>query len=222
MAMSSFLIRGGTVVDGTGAPSRRADVRVRGRIIAEVGPDLSPDGEQELDAAGALVIPGIIETHTHLDGAMWWDPSFDPLPSYGVTTTVFGNCGMSMAPLDGPQRQEVVDLFCFLEDLPLVAFDEEVPWTWATWPEYRAALDSQPTAVNIAGYVGHISLRNYVMGDAAWERTASPAERTAMAQALDDALAAGALGLSTNGFDLDRTLRLVSSRHADDTEYTEL
>ena len=153
---------------------------------------------------------------------MWWDPSFDPLPSYGVTTAVFGNCGMSMAPLDGPQRDEVVDLFCFLEDLPLVAFEQEVPWTWANWAEYRAALDAQPTAANIAGYVGHISLRTFVMGDAAWERPASAAERTAMAKALDEALAAGALGLSTNGFDMDRTLRLVPSRHADDAEYAAL
>ncbi|MCY3889283.1 MAG: amidohydrolase family protein [bacterium] len=220
--MDGLLIRGGTVVDGTGEPARRADVRVRGRTIAEVGLGLVPDGETELDATGALVTPGIIETHTHLDGAMWWDPSFDPLPSYGVTTTVFENCGMSMAPLAGPQRDEVVDLFCFLEDLPLVAFEKEVPWTWATWPEYRIALDTQPTAANIAGYVGHISLRTFVMGDAAWERPAAPAERTAMAQALDEALAAGALGLSTNGFDLDRTLRLVPSRHAGDDEYEAL
>jgi N-acyl-D-amino-acid deacylase len=217
--MADLLVRNGTVVDGTGAPPCAADVRVRGGRIAEVAPGLAPDGEPEIDATGAFVTPGIIETHTHVDGAMWWNPDLDPLPAYGATSVVFGNCGVSVAPLAGTQRDSIVDLFCFLEDLPLVAFEQEVPWRWETWPEYRRAIDAWPTAVNIGGYVGHLSLRTFVMGDDAWERAATEAERTRMAELLDASLTAGALGLSTNLFDKDRTLRPVPSRLADDAEF---
>ena len=125
--MGDVIIRGGTVVDGTGAPGFTADVRVRDGLIAEVGPGLAVDGEQEIDAGGAYVIPGIIDNHTHLDGAMWWDADLDPLPASGNTSMVFGNCGNSIAPLAGDQRDEIVDLLCFLEDLPLEAFERLVP-----------------------------------------------------------------------------------------------
>ncbi len=162
--MDDILIRGGTVVDGTGADAIRADVRVRDGVIAEVGADLATGGEPVVDASGAFVTPGIIDTHTHLDGAMWWNPALDPLPSYGNTSMVFGNCGNSIAPLAGEQRDEIVDLLCFLEDLPLEAFRREVPWTWEDWPEYATALAGQPTTVNVGGYLGHLSLRTYVMG----------------------------------------------------------
>jgi N-acyl-D-amino-acid deacylase len=220
--VGDLLVRGGTVVDGTGAAPFPADVRVRDGRIAEVGPDLAPDGETEVDAVGALVTPGIIETHTHVDGAMWWDPDLDPLPGYGATTVVYGNCGMSVAPMGGPGGAEVLDLFCFLEDLPPEAFAEAVPWTWHSWPEYREAVAAHPTAVNVGGYLGHISLRASVMGLDAWERAATPTEVAEMARVLDEALAHGALGLSTNQFDKDRQLRLVPTRLADDAEYTAL
>src|SRR3954467_6467240 len=160
--MGDVLVRGGTVVDGTGGPAQVADVRVRGGVIVEVAPSLQPDGEQQIDAGGGYVIPGIIDTHTHLDGAMWWNPDLDPLPAYGNTTAVFGYCGNSIAPLAGTQRDEIIDLLCFLEDLPLDAFYEEIPWTWETWPEYMKALASQPTTMNVAGYFGHLALRTYV------------------------------------------------------------
>jgi N-acyl-D-amino-acid deacylase len=216
--MGDVIIRGGTVVDGTGAPGVVADVRVRGGLIAEVGPDLAVDGEQEIDAGGAYVIPGIIDNHTHLDGAMWWDTGLDPLPASGNTSMVFGNCGNSIAPLAGDQRDEIVDLLCFLEDLPLEAFQRLVPWTWERWPEYVAALEGQPTSVHAGGYVGHLALRTYVMGPAAWERAATPEEVQQMCAVLDEGLAVGALGLSLNFFDRDRTLRLVPGFFADDDE----
>jgi N-acyl-D-amino-acid deacylase len=220
--VSNILVRGGTVVDGTGAPGTLADVRVRDGVIVEVAPDLLPDGEPVVDAAGAFVTPGIIDTHTHLDGAMWWNPSLDPLPSHGNTSLVFGNCGNSIAPLAGRQRDEIVDLLCFLEDLPVEAFEREVPWTWEGWPEYARAIAGQPTTVHVGGYLGHLSLRTFVMGAAAWERAAAPAEIERMVAMLDDGLRAGALGLSVNHFDKDRQLRLVPGFFADDDEYLAL
>jgi N-acyl-D-aspartate/D-glutamate deacylase len=216
--VGDLLVQGGTVVDGTGAPARPGDVRVRDGVIVEVGPDLVPDGEQVVDARGAYVTPGIIDTHTHLDGAMWWNPALDPLPAHGNTSLVFGNCGNSIAPLAGSQRDEIVDLLCFLEDLPLEAFHREVPWTWEGWPEYARALAGQPTTVHVGGYLGHLSLRTFVLGDGAWERPATPDEVARMAVLLDDGLGAGALGLSLNHFDKDRRLRPVPGFFADDTE----
>jgi N-acyl-D-aspartate/D-glutamate deacylase len=220
--MHDILIRGGTVVDGTGADERRADVRVRDGVITEVAPDLELDGELVVDASGAYVTPGIIDTHTHLDGAMWWNPALDPLPSYGNTSMVFGNCGNSIAPLAGAQRDEIVDLLCFLEDLPLEAFRREVPWTWEQWPEYADALTGQPTTVHVGGYLGHLALRTYVMGEDAWTRAATADEVARMASLLDDGLRAGAMGLSVNHFDKDRALRPVPGYFADDDEYRAL
>ncbi|HEX7096781.1 MAG TPA: amidohydrolase family protein, partial [Acidimicrobiales bacterium] len=220
--MGDVLVRGGTVVDGTGAPARPADVRVRDGVIVEVDERLRPDGELEIDASGAYVIPGIIDTHTHIDGAMWWNPDLDPLPAYGNTSAVFGYCGNSIAPLQGPQRDEIIDLLCFLEDLPLEAFHREIPWSWERWPDYTKALATQPTALNVGGYLGHLALRTYVMGDAAWERAATDDEIRRMCELLDEGLRHGALGLSANHFDKDRKLRLVPGFHADDKEYDAL
>ena len=224
--MSNLLITGGTVVDGTGAPAYPADVRVRDGIITEIGvgltPDLDTSDDLVIDASGAYVIPGIIDTHTHVDGAMWWNPDLDPLPAYGNTTAVFGYCGNSIAPLAGDQRDEIVDLLCFLEDLPLEAFHRELPWTWERWPDYQLAINGQPTAVNVAGYLGHLSLRTYVMGPAAWERAATSAEIQRMCALLDEALRGGALGLSANHFDRDRKLRPVPGFFADDAEFEAL
>lgn len=119
--MADLLIRGGTVVDGTGAAGFRADVRVQGDTIAEVGPNLKPRGERIVEADGCYVTPGFIEAHTHYDGTMWWQPDLDPLPGYGVTTTIMGNCGFSAAPVspDPEARREMVKIFSFFEDIPI-------------------------------------------------------------------------------------------------------
>jgi len=220
--VGDILVTGGNVVDGTGAPAYRADVRVTDGVISEIGPGLTPRGELVIDASGGVVAPGIIDTHTHLDGAMWWDPDLDPLPASGNTACVFGNCGNSIAPLDGPQRDEIVDLLCFLEDLPPEAFHRLIPWTWTTWPEYMDALASQPTSVHVGGYLGHLALRTYVMGHAAWERAATTDEIDRMRAVLDEGLRAGALGLSMNCFDKDRALRPVPGFFATDEEYRAL
>jgi N-acyl-D-aspartate/D-glutamate deacylase len=108
--MSDLIVRGGTVVDGTGGPSRAADVRVRDGVIVEVAPDLAPDGEHEIDARGAVVAPGFVDSHTHYDIEMFWDPSLDPLPGHGITTIVMGNCGLGIAPVAPEVRDDIVDL----------------------------------------------------------------------------------------------------------------
>ena len=125
-----LLLRGGTVVDGTGGPAHAADVRVRSGRIAEVGPGLRPDGEPELDASGALVTPGFIDAHTHLDPQLFWDPACDPNPQHGVTTALVGNCSLTLFPVVDEQRAAIADMFAFVEDVPTGALDVHVPWTW--------------------------------------------------------------------------------------------
>jgi N-acyl-D-aspartate/D-glutamate deacylase len=213
--MSKLIVRGGTVVDGTGAPGRAADVRVRDGVIVEVAPGLAPDGEREVDARGAVVTPGLIDSHTHYDIEMFWDPTLDPLPVYGITTIVMGNCGLGIAPVSPEVRDDIVDLLCFIEELPPVLSDISVPWGWSSWSEYAECAREQATAVQPFAYTAHNALRASVMGHEAWERAATTEEVTAMAVLLDDALGAGALGMSSNWFDTDRQRRLVPSRLSD-------
>jgi N-acyl-D-amino-acid deacylase len=223
--MSDMLIRNGTVVDGTGAPGFGADVRIRDGVIAEVGQRLAAQGEREFDASGCIVSPGFIESHTHYDASMWWQPDLDPLPGYGATTMILGNCGFTMAPLP-PQQQikdEVMGIFSFFEDIPIGPFKQFVPWNWEKWSEYRAAFEQRvEVPLNYASYVGHIPLRLTAMGMDAWERAATPEEIAKMCELLDDALAAGALGMSDNMHDHDGENRAVPSIHACDAEYTAL
>jgi N-acyl-D-aspartate/D-glutamate deacylase len=217
-----LLIRGGTVVDGTGAPPTPADVRVRGGRVAEVGDRLRPDGEPTLDAAGAYVTPGLIESHTHFDAAVWWDPDCDPMPAHGCTTIVMANCGLGLAPLRPAESKELVDLFAFIEDIPAEAFNLAVPWTWDTWPEYFGVASRHATAVNQVGFVPFQMMRVWIMGPEAWERPATEQERARLAACLDEALSAGAIGLSTSEMDTDKANRLVPSRLADEAELSAL
>ncbi|MES2264416.1 MAG: amidohydrolase family protein [Pseudomonadota bacterium] len=223
--MTGLLIKGGTVVDGTGAAGYRADVRLSGDTIAEIGRDLAHHGERIVDATGCYVTPGFIESHTHYDGTMWWQPDLDPLPGYGVTTSIMGNCGFSVAPVHPDQevRMEMVKIFSFFEDIPVEPFVGNLPWDWSNWSEYKKSLDANVKAsTNIASYVGHIALRLAVMGMQAWERAANAGEIERMAALLDDALQAGALGMSSNLHDHDGDDRPVPSLLADDAEFTAL
>ncbi|HXY93987.1 MAG TPA: amidohydrolase family protein [Acidimicrobiia bacterium] len=214
-----LLVRGGTVVDGTGAPGREADVRIRDGLVTDVDRRLEPHGEVELDASGAFVTPGFLETHTHLDPSLFWDPTCDPLPQHGVTTVLFGNCGLSLAPVRATDVDEVCDVFGYIEDLPVELLANEIPWSWETYGEYADTVRSRSYALNVAGLVGHSVLRIYVMGDNAWERPATADEIARMAEVLDSCMEAGAFGLSTSlGFDTDRNKRLVPSRKAEDDE----
>ena len=217
-----LLIQAGTVVDGTGASAIRADVRLRDGKIAEVGARLALAADEAVfDASGCSVAPGFIESHTHFDGAMWWQPELDPLPGYGVTTTIMGNCGFALAPIsaDAEVRREIVKIFSFFEDIPEPPFLANLPWDWRRWSEYRASMERDVRVpINYGAFAGHIALRLTVMGMDAWTRAATLAEIAQMVELLDDALAAGALGLSSNLFDHDGENRPVPSLRADDAE----
>lgn len=222
----NFLIKNGTVVDGTGAPAYRADLRLKDGLIAEIGEGLEAgEGEQVYDASDCFVAPGFIESHTHYDGAMWWDNSLDPLPGYGATTQVMGNCGFATAPLsdDEAVRREVVKIFSFFEDIPEGPFHESLPWNWRSWPEYKEAMVSKcRVPLNYGVYCGHIALRLAAMGMDAWERAATPEEVGHMAAMLDEAMKAGAMGMSSNLMDHDGEDRPVPSLRADDAEFRAL
>jgi N-acyl-D-amino-acid deacylase len=222
----NLLVRGGTVVDGTGAPAREVDVRVRNGLIAEIGAGLEAGPrERVIDARGGYVTPGFIETHNHFDAPMWWMPTLDPMPGYGVTTSVNGNCGFTAAPIsDDPEvRLEMVKIFSFFEDIPIKPFMDVLPWDWRTWSEYKHSLQTRlKFPANIAAYTGHIAIRLAAMGMEAWQRTARPDEIAKMCRLLDDALGAGALGLSSNLLDHDSRNRPVPSLVADDAEFAAL
>src|SRR4051794_27381781 len=197
--MGKILISGGTVVDGTGAAPFPADIRIADGRIAEIGPNLQPNaGERIVDARGCHVAPGFIESHTHYDGTIWWQPELDPLPGYGVTTQIMGNCGFSAAPMsdDPGMRAEIAKIFSFFEDIPEKPFIEKLPWDWQSWSEYRRSMQTHvKTAANYGAFVGHLAIRLAAMGSEAWARSATPEEVARMVALLDDALKAGAMGL---------------------------
>ncbi len=221
-----LLIKGGTVVDGTTAPAFAADVRVAGGRITEIGQDLrASKGERVIDAAGCYVTPGFIETHNHWDGGVWWNPNLEPLPAYGATTSINGNCGFSLAP--APQTEQdvgdVIDIFNYFEDIPEEPMRQIVPWDWKTWSEYKASMQAKvKLPLHYSAFCGHIPLRLCVMGQDAWKRAATAAEIAQMCDLLDDALAAGAMGLSSNYLDYDKYERPLPSQQADDAEFLAL
>jgi N-acyl-D-aspartate/D-glutamate deacylase len=220
--MSDLLIQGGTIIDGTGNPELRADLRVRDGRIVTIASDLAPGEEQVIDARGLTLTPGFIDGHTHHDPSLFWDSSCDPLPAHGVTTIVTGNCSLSLAPLRARDRSQLIDMFCFIEDLPVEAFERGIPWTWESFAEYRSAFDAQGAAVNQASFVGHSALRLYVMGDDAYTRRSDDLERERIVRVFESCLEAGAFGLSTSFADVDRHGRAVPSRAADDDEFRAL
>ncbi len=222
MPGQDLLIRGGEVIDGTGGPRVRADVRVRGGLVVDVGPNLSAEGESELDAGDAVVTPGFIDSHAHTDPQVFWDPALDPDPLHGVTTMLVGNCSLSLYPATEETRAEIADLFAYIEDVPRHLFDDNVPWTWKNYDGYRDTVNAMGTGVNLAALVGHSPLRLAVMGADAWTRVATARQRAAMAALLDDAMREGAWGLSTSFLDVDQHGRPVPSRAADGAEFDAL
>ena len=217
-----LLVRGGTVIDGTGNPRILGDVRIRDGFVTEIGPELRPEGEEEIDATGAFVTPGFIEGHTHFDATLYWDPSCDPMPLHGVTTVLFGNCSLSMAPVRQKDRPLVSETFEVVEEMPHQIFSDYVPWDWESYSEYVKSMQSHGFGVNVAGLIGLSMMRQFVIGPEAWERSSTEEERRQLVELLDEALIGGAAGLSSSYYDFDKDGRIVPSGLADDAELAEL
>ncbi|MHB1582520.1 MAG: N-acyl-D-amino-acid deacylase family protein [Acidimicrobiales bacterium] len=192
-----LVIRGGTVVDGTGAPGYRADVAVAdGRVVA-VGERLA--GRRELDAAGHVVAPGFIDIHTHYDAQVFWDPWLTPSCFHGVTSVIAGNCGFSIAPVRSQDRALLARTLQHVEDMSFDTLAAGVPWEeFETFPQYLASVAGRRTALNYGCYVGHTAVRLYVMGDDAYERPATGEELDAMQGVVAEAMSAGAIGFASS------------------------
>ena len=216
------LIRGAQIVDGTGAPAYRGDIRIAAGRIAEIGVDLQGRGEPEYDAGGCYVTPGFIDSHTHYDASLFWDPACDPIPQHGVTTVLIGNCGLGLAPVRKEGVEELSALFSYVEDLPREVFADEVPWNWETFPQYAEVMRARRYGVNVAALVSHSLLRIYEAGAEAWSRASTAEERERLGAAVEAAMAAGAFGVSTSRFDRSPAGDLVPSYYADDAEFDAL
>jgi N-acyl-D-aspartate/D-glutamate deacylase len=210
-----LVIRNGTVVDGSGLGSFRADVGISGDRIAFVG-RIREHGAQEIDADGHVVTPGFIDGHTHLDAQVFWDPTVSNSCWHGVTSVVMGNCGFSLAPVRADERALVVRNLERAEDIDPAALAEGITWSFETFPEYLDAVDALPKGVNVAAQVGHSALRTWAMGERAFEQEASFDDLTHMARQLHDAIEAGAVGFSTSRSEHHETSddRPVASRLA--------
>jgi N-acyl-D-amino-acid deacylase len=200
-----LVIRGGTVVDGTGDPARTADVAIDGGVITAVG-TVDGRGAREIDADGAIVTPGWVDIHTHYDGQVTWDPEVTPSSWHGVTTVVMGNCGVGFAPVRPGAESFLIELMEGVEDIPGTALHEGIDWAWESFAEYLDALDGMPRVLDVAAQVPHAALRAYVMGERAHEEPTAD-EVMAMARLAEDALRAGAVGVTTS-----RTI-LHTSKH---------
>jgi N-acyl-D-aspartate/D-glutamate deacylase len=197
--MHDLVIRGGTLIDGTGAPAREGDLAIRGSRIAEVGA-VSERGRRELDARGLLVAPGFVDVHTHYDGQATWDPLVTPSVWHGVTTVVMGNCGVGFAPARPDRHEWLIALMEGVEDIPGTALAEGLRWGWESFPQYLDVLAALPRTIDVGAQLPHAALRAYVMGDRGGkhEERPSEAEIAQMAQLAREAIEAGAFGFSTS------------------------
>ena len=209
--MHDMVIRGGTLVDGTGAAAREADVVIDGErvtaVIERVRGAAAPRGQQEIDARGLLVTPGFVDIHTHYDAQATWDPLLLPSGCHGCTTVVMGSCGVGFAPARPERREWLINLMEGVEDLPGSALVEGIKWDWESFPEYLDALARMPRALDVGAQLAHGPLRGYVMGERGAKNEAATGEDIEqMAGLVEQAMRAGAMGFSTSRTPLHRAL----------------
>ena len=215
-----LVIRGGTIVDGTGRRSFAGDLAIDGDRIVDIG-DVSGGAKRTIDADGALVTPGFVDIHTHLDAQLAWDPDATSSCWHGVTSVVLGNCGVTFAPVRADQRSWLAALMESVEDIPAASILEGLAWDWETYGEYLSAIDRMPKGVNVGGMVGHCAVRHYAMGERGLgEDPATDDDIAEMTALVDEAMGAGALGFSTSRTLLHRIPdgRFVPGTWADERE----
>ena len=190
------VLKGGTIVDGSGRPGYVADLAMQGDRIVAIGSNLS--GDHEIDVTGLVVAPGFIDIHTHYDAQVFWDPAMTPSCFHGVTTVVAGNCGFSIAPTKPSDRDLIAHTMEKVEDMDPETLKTGIPWEFESFPEYLEAIRRRGTVLNYAAYIGHTPLRLYVMGEGAVGREATDDEVARMAQLVREAIDAGAAGFASS------------------------
>jgi len=218
--MHDLVIRHGVVADGRGGPLTDADVAVDGDRITAVGPGLGA-GREEIDASDLVVTPGFVDPHTHYDGQATWDPLLTPSIWHGVTTVVMGNCGVGFAPAAPDRREWLIGLMEGVEDIPGAALREAIRWDWGSVAEYLSALERLPRAIDVGVQIAHGAVRAYVMGErGAANEAPTPLDLAQMAAIVEEGIAAGALGFSTNRLPLHMGVdgRPVPGTFAEDEE----
>jgi N-acyl-D-aspartate/D-glutamate deacylase len=224
MAEFDLVIRGGTIVDGSGAERFTGDVAVDDGWIVAVG-KVAGSGREEIDARELLVTPGFVDLHTHYDGQSIWSDRLNPSSDHGVTTVVIGNCGIGFAPCHPADRQDLIELMEGVEDIPGAVTFEGLTWDWETFPDYLDALDRRKRDIDVGVLLPHSPLRVYVMGRRGIDREPATAEdRAEMCRLLREGLEAGALGLGTSKLAAHRSSKgeLIPTYAADEAELTEL
>src|SRR5260221_4815230 len=216
--MHDIVIRGGSIIDGTGAAAVPGDVAIEGDKIVAVGGKAGP-AKRDIDADGLKVTPGWVDIHTHYDGQATWDPLMTPSSWHGVTTVLFGNCGVGFAPARKEPRAALIDLMEGVEDIPGVALTEGLKWDWESFPQFLDAVERTKRTIDVAAQMPHHPLRVYVMGDRAIRREAGTADDIqAMTALTEQALRAGAFGFTTSRTNSHKTPagEYVPARYAED------
>jgi N-acyl-D-aspartate/D-glutamate deacylase len=196
--VADLIVRNGLIVDGTGAAPFKGDVAIRDGKIVEVG-TVTGTAKEEIDAKGCIVTPGFVDLHTHYDGHVLWDTHLQPSSNHGVTTALIGNCGVGFAPCKPETRAAMLNFMEGVEDIPKEVMEAGLPWNWETFPQYLDAVAERHLDMDVAAHIGHIPLRAYVMGERGIHREdATPEEIEKMAEIVEDAIRAGAIGFSTS------------------------
>ena len=208
-----LLIKNGSVIDGTGSATRQADLGIKDGIIVSIG-QVEGDALETIDAKDLVVSPGFIDIHTHFDPQLCWDGHATPSIEHGITTVVTGNCSLSLAPIKGKEdADKIVSMFGVIEDIKKTTFDEAVPFSWQSFPEYLDHIRPK-LGINLGALIGHSAIRLFVMGPESQEREATQEEISKMCDIVREAMRAGALGISSSYVDIDENGDPVPSRFA--------